>query len=211
MKKKLHIPSQDNSYISFSAITITTEKDISQLKKTLSFKDLSCLLDLYKKAEISGKKELKELQKLHQVYENEPEILNLLAYFFLRQRKKRKANQCIIKNYQNNPDHLLTKINYADYCLRKNQNPKIPKIFNNTFDLKCLYPHRSCFHLIEFRGFMVIMTLYHLAIGKKNEAESYFYFAHKIDPKHPSTLFAKKKLLYLPFYKKWFSSFSKRV
>ena len=39
----------------------------------------------------------------------------------------------------------------------------------------------------EFRGFMLLMGHYHLAIKEREIAECYHYLAHKVDPRHPGT------------------------
>ncbi len=60
-----------------------------------------------------------------------------------------KAEVIIKKNYEQNPDYLFAKCNYAEICFHRGQIEKIPEIFNNKFDLKLLYPKRKRFHISE--------------------------------------------------------------
>jgi hypothetical protein len=43
-------------------------------------------------------------------------------------------------------------------------------IFDNKFDLKLLYPHRTTFHVSEYLAFASIMVEYYMRIGEHDAA-----------------------------------------
>lgn len=202
MTKTLNIPEQKTPHFKMKRVVVTVNRDLKPLKETLSKGDFNRFLDLHKLAEDKPKKALKEVEFLLAEYPHHPEILNLQTYLLLRRRKMRRAQKLIIENYEKNPDYLLGKINYADYCIRKKRFAEVPEIFHQKFDLRLIDPSRTIFHLSEYRGFMVTMGFYHLALKKKEAAEGFFYLAHTVDSSHPSVQLLKKKLYKKPLYKK---------
>lgn len=202
MTKTLNIPEQKTPHFKMKRIAVTVNRDLKSLQKTLSKSHFERFLALHKLAEEKPKKALKEVESLLTERPHHPEILNLQTYLLLTRRKMRRADKLIIENYEQNPDYLLGKINYADYCIRKKRLEEIPEIFNQKFDLRLIDPSRTIFHLSEYRGFMVTMGFYHLALKKKEAAEGFFYLAHTVDSSHPSVQLLKKKLYKKPFYKK---------
>ena len=201
MKTTLVIPEQKTPHFAMQAVTITSKQDLSSLKKNLSTDDLATFLLAYKLALESCKRALTFAKDLFARYPHHPEILNLMSYLYLARRKLRKADKLIAFNYIKNPEYLLGKINYADACLRKGKIDEIPKIFKKTFDLRLIVPTRRVFHLSEYRGFMVVMSFYQLALKNKEAAEAYFYLAYTVDKSHPSVEILKKKLYRKPFAK----------
>jgi len=206
MKNTLFIPPQHTSHLNLPSHTITWEQDITHLKNSLSPKDLESFLTLYERAKKNPKKARKEGEYFLKTHPSHPEVLNLLTYIYLATRKLKKANRLIIENYEHNPHYIFARINYADLCLREQKYKKIPVIFNKKFNLRELYPEKKIFHLSEFRGFMVLMGFYYLALGQKGIAEEYHYLAERVDPNNPSTKVLEKKLYYIPLYKRAISS-----
>lgn len=202
MKNTIFIPAQRTPHFSLPHHTVTWKQDISHLKKGLSPKELDLFMDLYALAQKSPRKAKKEVESFYQSHPNHPEVLNLLTFVYLSRRRLRKANRLIVENYEKNPDYIFARINYADLCLRKKKPEKIPEIFENKFSLSELYPEKKVFHVSEFRGFMVLMGFYHLAIKKRGAAEGYHYLACRIDPNHPNTKVLGKKLYHRSFIKK---------
>lgn len=204
MKSTLFIPEQVTPHFKMRSLTISMKSTNSNLGKTLSKEDFSRYIKLYELAQKKPKKALRGALEILSAYPHQSELLNFLTYIYLSKRKVRKAEKLIIENYTHNPDDLLVKINYADYCIRKKRSSEILKIFGEKLDLRTIYPRRSIFDLAEFRGFMVVMGFYHLSIQKKDAAEGYFYLAHTVDKNHTSVQLLKKKLYKKPFYKKLF-------
>lgn len=215
MKTTIFIPEQKNPYFTMKPLTLTVKKDLSSIKKALSKDDFNRFISLHKLAQETPKKAFKGVKELLTHYPNHPELLNLMTYIYLARRKIGRANQLITLNYMHNPDYLIGKINYADLCIRKGKTNQIPIIFNETFDLRNLAPTTSLFQLSEYRGFMVVMSFYQLALKKQEAAEAYFYLAHTVDRLHPSVQILKKKLfkksLFIKLTLTWKSIYNKIV
>ncbi len=157
--------------------------------------------ELYEKIQESPEKHLEKLESFYQGRPL-PEVANLLAYAYLRLKKKAKAEALIEKTYCDHPDYLIARINYADQMLRLGKRDLVSQIFNGCFDLNFLYPNREHFHFAEFRGFMTLMGFYHLEIGAREKAEEYYQFAFQVDPLHPSVAALERKLIKISLIKK---------
>lgn len=202
MKNALFIPEQRTPHFYLPSHTVTWEQDLSHLKKKFSQKELQKFLELYALAQEKPRRARKEIEAFRNDHPDHPEVLNLLTYLYIFSRKIRKGDQLIEENYKKNPEYFIGKINFADLCLRRKNPEKIPEIFNHKWNLTEMFPSKKIFHISEFRGFMIIMGLYHLSIGKREAAECYHYLAARVSPSHPSTRMLAKKLYYVPFYKK---------
>ncbi|MCK4935031.1 MAG: hypothetical protein KAR79_05540 [Simkaniaceae bacterium] len=204
-KDTLHIPFQKTPHFELSPHVVTWKKDQNRLKKQFLPSDFEAFLVLYELSQKKPKKAKKDLELLKKRCDAVPELLNLLGFVYARCKKIKLADKLIIENFQKNPDNLLARINYADYCLRKKKLQKIPELFSETFDLTKLYPERKYFHISEFRGFMVMMGLYHLQIKKRETAICFHYLARAVDPHNPSTTCLGKKLYPTSFLKNFFN------
>ncbi|MDJ0651709.1 MAG: hypothetical protein QNJ27_01670 [Simkaniaceae bacterium] len=196
MKSTLFIPEQKTPNFFLPSHTVTWKQDLSQLKKSLSNKDLQDFLTLYALALENPRKAKKGVEAFREKHPNHPEVLNLLTYIYLSSRKVRKADHLIEENYAKNPNDLFAKINFADLCLRRKQAQKIPDIFHNKMHLRELYPKKKIFHISEFRGFMVVMGFYQISLGNREIAKRYHDLAHLVDPNHPGTKILEKKLYF---------------
>ncbi|MEM7174616.1 MAG: hypothetical protein AAF443_01620 [Chlamydiota bacterium] len=203
----LHIPAQKTPSFSLPAHTVTWESFPSQISTTLAPADVAEFFALHEQGSQLARKRKQRIAALRKKYPHHPEILNLAALIYLSHYRLRQANRCIELNYQFNPDYLFAKINYADLCLRRKKPAAVPPIFNGHLSLRALYPNRKVFHVSEFRGFMVVMGLYHLSIGERDRAACYHYLAHRVDPHHPSTKVLQKKLYALSWYHKLFQRY----
>ena len=204
----LVIPAQSCGSFHLKEQSISFYKDSAYLQKHLSPQDFYLFLDLYEKSSCQPKKARPLLEKLLIQHPTLPELYNLLAFVYIRLKKIKKADLTLITAYKTCPDDLLTKINYADYCLRRRKIHEVLSIFDGHKDLRDLYPSKNTFHLAEFRGFMVVMGHLHLELKDKEKALQYLYLAKKVAPKHPSVLFLQKKLYKTPFLKKLSSLFN---
>ena len=89
--------------------------------------------------------------------------------------------------YERFPDYLFARIGMADICMRRGETERVPAIFDNKFDLKLLYPHRSVFHISEYLGFSSVMIQYYLRIGERDAAEVLHEIMCEMAPDHPIT------------------------
>lgn len=160
----------------------------------LSKEEQNIFEDLYIKIQEDPQKHFKALLEFSKRHPKVPEAANLLAFAYLRLKRRKDAEALIEKTYQENPEYLIARINYADQALRLGCKEKIPMIFKECFDLNRLYPERDNFYYSEFRGFMVVMGFYHIEIEQKEKAEEYYQLAFQVDPLHPSVVALEKKL-----------------
>lgn len=147
------------------------------------------------------------LEKLILDHPGNFELKNLLTFCYLKRKKVKKADKLIISSYKTHPENIIARINYGDYCLRTGQPQEIPKIFENTYDLTLLYPERKTFHVAEFRGFMVVMGFYHLALRDQEKAICYHYLAARVDSHHPGVTLLGRRIYRPPLFSRFFSIF----
>lgn len=165
----------------------------STLEKRLSKQELKTYIHLLEQAQYYPHKVFDEIKTFYENHPDLPEALNLLTYLYIQKKQLAKAEELTEENYKKNPDYLFARINYADQCLRKKQPAKVAEIFPS-FDLKELYPKREMFHFAEFRGFMVMLGFYHLALKNKKKAKECLELALQADPDHSSVKLLQKKL-----------------
>lgn len=89
--------------------------------------------------------------------------------------------------YSRQPDYLFAKVNYAQLLLRRGDLDGVAKVFNETFDLKLLYPRRDVFHLSEFVAFCNITIEYLMRRGEVDAAHSLFDVLEELAPDHEVT------------------------
>jgi len=171
---------------------VVFEKDYKNLG--LERKEQKFFENLYVNIQEHPQQYLEELIQFYQRHPSIPEAANLLAFAYLKAKKRKEAEELIEKTYLKHPDYLIARINYADQMLRFKKKEWVPIVFNNCFDLNLLYPSRGTFHYSEFRGFMTLMGFYHLEREEREKAEEYYQLAFQVDPLHPSVAALEKKL-----------------
>ena len=134
------------------------------------------------------------VEELLEKYPHVPMLYNYLSVAYSGVGETEKAEALTKRNYEQNPDYLFAKCNYAEVCLNKGEPEKIPIIFDNKFDLKLLYPRRKKFHISEVVAFAGIMGGYFSAIGEKPTAEFYYDLIRRLAPRHPVTRRLKRIL-----------------
>lgn len=68
------------------------------------------------------------------------------------------------------PEHLLSKIVYAYYLLRRGEPGRVAELFSYCFSLTKLVPHRKLFHVIEWLGFSHVSGWYFVQMGMFEQA-----------------------------------------
>jgi tetratricopeptide (TPR) repeat protein len=116
---------------------------------------------------------IEELLKLKKKYPRVPQIYNYLAVAYSRTGEIEKSEAITKENIRKNPDYLFAKINYAEFCLEREEYEKIPEIFGHKFDLQMLYPNRKRFHISEYANFMGIIGMYFIRTDQREIAERY--------------------------------------
>ncbi len=137
---------------------------------------------------------ISELSKLIKNYPKIPVLYNHLSHAYERSGDPSSRDANVLECYKKFPTYLFAQINYAQYCLAKGDPEKIPKIFSNKLDLKLLYPQRTTFHISEYTGFMGMIGLYYVLIGKLDCAKQHYKALKCVAPRHSSTKRLKRVL-----------------
>lgn len=172
--------------ISFDAMPQT-------LKEKLPGEKLTTYLELLQQVQARPKAVYKTVKSFCQDHSDVPEVINLLTFAHIQNHRVVEAEKLIEKTFQDHPEYLFARINYADQCVRKKKLEKMKEIFP-TFDLHELCPEKEIFHTSEFRGFLVMMAHYQRALKNREKAIYYYRVAKEIEPHHPSIVYLEKKL-----------------
>ena len=164
---------------------------------------------LYALAQHDPTQAIPELERLIATYPQVPTFYNYLSIAYLQSGDQEKTEACVRETYRRHPQYLFAKVNYANLCLQQRENGKIPGIFDQTFDLKQLYPHRKRFHVSEFTGFAWVMCRYFCAIGERETAALYYQMLKQVAPRHPMTRHAKR-VLSPPFWVRWLRTWAEK-
>ncbi len=152
------------------------------------------LQDLYEMLRENPKQVIEELLVLKENHPNVPRLYNFLSTAYEAIGNRTAAREIIIENYQQNPDYLFAKLNYAQICMMDGDAGKIPDIFDGKFDLKLLYPNRNCFHVTEFAGFTGVTCAYFAATGKQETAQLLYKSLLEVAPDSNMIEFARRFL-----------------
>jgi tetratricopeptide (TPR) repeat protein len=145
------------------------------------------LVDLHELIHENPQEAIPRLEALKDKYPNTPVLYNYLSMAYAGAGDSEHSEAIARENYRRNPGYLFAKVNYAEVCLQKGDYEEIPRIFNQKYDLKLLYPHRDEFHVSEVVGFMGIMGTYFAEIGEFETADRYYQILEQLDPDHPIT------------------------
>jgi tetratricopeptide (TPR) repeat protein len=152
------------------------------------------LEELYNLIQTQPQQTIQPLLDLITQYPNVPVFYNYLNVAYEMTGQPEKAYTILKTVYQQHPDYLFARTNYAFYCLKNHLPEKIPVIFEHHFDLKSLYPQRHVFHITEFTAFTTVMALYHHEIGRQPVAEQYYQLLKQIVPHNQMTKTVKRHL-----------------
>lgn len=141
--------------------------------------------DLHHEAQTNPQQAIPELLELKKKYPDVPQIYNYLAAAYSLSGEKEKTEAVIDEILRKKPDYLFARINKAQICLDREEYEKIPKLFDNKFDLKLLYPQRNTFHISEVANFMGVMGLYFARTNQREMAERYNEILQQIAPEFP--------------------------
>lgn len=172
---------------------ISFEAMKDQLEKRLQKEAMMTYLQLLERVQMQPKVVYQEIKDFAKDYSDVPEVINLLTFAHIQNRKIVEAEKLIQTTYENHPNYLFAKINYADQCIRKKKLERVEEIFP-TFDLKELCPEKEVFHTSEFRGFLIMMAYYSIARKEREKAIHYFEAAKQVEPNHMSVVHLEKKL-----------------
>lgn len=171
------------------------------LKASLSAQDLHRYLELLQLIQMKPRAVYKEVKEFCAKHNDVPEVINMLTFAHIQNYRIEDAEKLIESTYFQNPDYLFARVNYADQCIRRKQLKKVTEIFPS-FDLQQLYPGKTVYHTSEFRGFLIMMSYYYLALKDREKALHYFKAVKELEPQHPNVLYLEKKLNQVPILKR---------
>ncbi len=149
---------------------------------------------LYFLLQDNPKKAVAKLEHLKKKYPDNPILLNFLYTAYNQIGDNDQTEKLALENYQKNPDYLFAKVNYAQFCLEKNDLAQIPIIFDNKFDLQELYPDRDVFHTTEAINFFAILGFYFIEVGARKQAKLCCKVLKKLAPDLKTTIFLKWRI-----------------
>lgn len=141
---------------------------------------------------------LPRLRDLLARYPADPMLLNWLGRCHAMLEDFDEVERLARLNYERNPAYLFAKVNLAQVALQRGEVDQVPVIFDNKFDLKLLYPHRSVFHVTEFTAFAAVMAEYFMRTDEHEAAGMILETMEEIDPNHELTV-ALRELLTTSF------------
>ena len=194
-QKRAHRPSKSrDGALTLSAYEITYDAIEDRSLKKLPSDVRDEIEHIYYMMSSKPEEAIPMLKDLIQAYPNLPIVYNYLCSAYLAIGDRENSEAVALENYERHPNYLFAKTNYARICLDKGDLDQIPIIFNNKFDLKALYPHRSRFHISEFVAFASVVSIYLARIGEVESAEVYYRILRKMARRHPTTKNVKREL-----------------
>ncbi|MFH2044247.1 MAG: hypothetical protein ABIK92_03760 [Pseudomonadota bacterium] len=159
------------------------------------------LEDLFVRIQKAPESTIDRLDELISKYPKVPQLYNYISVAYSNLNDTEKSRQYAEKNYNNNPDYLFAKLNYAEICMTEGKYKKVPEILDYKFDIKALYPERDIFHITEVVGFMGIAGSYFANTGEGEQVKLFYKNLKKLAPRHPYTKRLKRYLFINSFRK----------
>lgn len=131
---------------------------------------------------------IEQLKPLLEQHPDVPMLYNWLLVAYQVQGDIEKAGEIALANYQRDPNYLFARLNYAQYLMHHGKLEEVAEVFDDTWDLKMLYPHRNEFHITEFLGFQAIVIQYMMRIGNDETAQMLFDMMKRVAPDARQTL-----------------------
>ena len=128
-----------------------------------------------------------ELEGLVECHPQAPIFYNFLniAYGLTGQGEKSRA--LVVRCRAALPDYLFGTIAQAELLLDDEEYHALRDLWGGRFDLRELYPDRTCFHVSEFAGFYAIVGLYHHETGNHAEARRLSQMLMDVAPNEAAT------------------------
>jgi len=148
---------------------------------------------LYERMDKEAKQVIPELEALKNTYPKVPTLYNYLSAAYGRSDVAQQERS-IEENYRVNPNNLIARCHFGQLCIQRKHFDQIPKIFDNKFDLKALYPRRNRFHPSEYNSFSLVMCCYFNFSGESTLANAFYQGLKSYSPDALETQQAKQLL-----------------
>ncbi|BCE03554.1 hypothetical protein TYM08_P3617 [Marinicellulosiphila megalodicopiae] len=103
-------------------------------------------------------------------------LSNFLSNAYLLTKQMEKHEALSEKTFSECPEYLYGRVHWAKILMDRNDYKQANEVFNNTWDLKKLYPQRKVFHITEVLAFYSTAITYH----ENMQEESEFLFAFDV-------------------------------
>jgi hypothetical protein len=149
------------------------------------------LFDLLLDEPMSAIPRLTELMEKHP---GTPMLFNWIAAAHTKAGLLEEADRVNELNFQQNPEYLFARTEYAQACLERKQPEKAAEAMDHKFDLKLLYPDRDLFHTTEFTAVSSVAILYYLQVGKRDQAEKLLEVMEQLAPGAEATRIMRQRV-----------------
>ncbi|MCB1192371.1 MAG: hypothetical protein H7A23_24555 [Leptospiraceae bacterium] len=172
----------DRPYKVYQTITVSIDWDSFQTKQKVDTDLRNQLIDLYYKLQDDPKDVIEPLEQILNSKSGVPIVQLYLENAYRNTGESQKANELATEMFKKFPDTLIGKTAYISFSIDNNDLESIPKILENKFDYKELYPNRNSFHIFEVISFLFAMGKYFTLTGEPEKATIYLEQITKIDP-----------------------------
>jgi hypothetical protein len=169
-------PSIDLESIVISEDQLTDEEIESP--QTSDFES-NAALEMEELAITNPQKAIKQLNALIKTYPENAIFYNLLSIAYQNDDKDEEGHNVIEECYAKLPNHIVSKLSYADHLLRLERLAEVPEIFNGKVNLKDLYPDKKVFKRFGCYAFNSIMCRYFSQIGDIAAADAFWNLVDK--------------------------------
>lgn len=184
----------DAGRLALSSFVLTNEPMRPRNLRTLPRDVRNEIENLFATVSEDPRAAIPRLLKLIKKYPHVPVLYNFLSAACERAGDSKRAMEVNVLCYRKHPDYLFSRVNYALACLLGGNPEKVPEIFEDTFDLKALYPKRRKFHVSEFLSFYCVVCMYFNEVGRRDEAEAIYRVLNQLDPLADRTVMARVAL-----------------
>ena len=178
-------PQEAPEVVYLTEFEITTEPMEDRRYKRLPKHVKEAFERLHYLAQSQPRQAIPELLSWIERYPDIPMLYNYLSMAYSAAGQYAEAEAVIRTNYQQNPDYLFARLNYAELCLAEGDYAQVAEIFQHKFTLTQLYPNRRRFHISEVANFMGFLGIYFFRIGQQDTARSYYELLQEIAPDFP--------------------------
>ena len=122
----------------------------------------------------------RQLNVLRIKYPNNPVILNYIGSGYQELRWQNKVEKLVVETYEKFPNYLFAQTAMANVYLRGGFTEKALEVLKGAYTLKQLYPHRTVFHISEFKAFESFMVVYFCMTKDFKQAEVHLQLMEKV-------------------------------
>jgi tetratricopeptide (TPR) repeat protein len=184
----------DHKNVRMSSLSITSEPIVDEYSKRITTEIKKEINILHHMLYSDPEKAIPILEDLIEKHPKVVQFWNFLGGAYKIVEDMENSRRIAYQLYQNEPNYLFGKINYADFCLDDGDLEKIPEIFNDKYDLQGIYPDRAEFHITEAMNFFYLMARYFMQKNDDKQAQTYVNMMEDIDPDYPATKAVKEAM-----------------